>query len=96
MLSRLSLFAFLLPCATDMQAVYPASETGGQLVESSIGGRPIDPRVDCKIVGGKRAFANTMMGRARDIGVGKSGLLGQHIRIQDRVKGAVDSRIQRC
>ena len=95
MLSRLILFAFLLPCATDMQAVYPASETGGQLVESSIGGRPSAPRVDYKMTIQKGAFAHTTMRSASYTGVGKSDLLGQHIRILDRVNGAADGRTQR-
>ena len=66
------------------------------LVESRIGGKAIDPRVDYTIA---VEFANGVrLGddvSIRDTGVAIRDLLGRHLRTSSTVKGVVDGRIQR-
>ncbi len=78
-----------------ISVVYGANEGERGLIESMIGDKPIDPRVDYTIAienGASRELAGS---RVRDTGVGIRDLLGQHLRTSRSVKGVVDGRIQR-
>ena len=76
-------------------AVYSQEEDG--LVEASIAGKPIDPRVDYTIAVEMGALAGDLPEgtRARDTNARVRDLLGKHVRTSGSVKGVVDGRIQR-
>jgi 2',3'-cyclic-nucleotide 2'-phosphodiesterase (5'-nucleotidase family) len=78
-----------------VSVVYGTAPDG--LVESSLAGKPIDPRVDYTIAietGG--TLDPVFSGKSvRDTGLLIRDLLGSHIRTTETVKGVVDGRIQR-
>ncbi len=78
-----------------ISAVYSQNDAG--LVESSIGGKPIDPRVDYTIAVEMGALSGDLLAgiRAKDTGALVRDLLGKHIRTTGSIKGVVDGRIQR-
>ena len=75
--------------------VYSQDDAG--LVEASIGGKPIDPRVDYTIAVEMGALSGELSPgtRARDTGALVRDLLGKHVRTSGSIKGVVDGRIQR-
>jgi 2',3'-cyclic-nucleotide 2'-phosphodiesterase (5'-nucleotidase family) len=78
-----------------IDAVYSQDEGG--LVESSIGGVPIDPRVDYTVAIEIGASSDMALSdaRVRDTGLRVRDLIGKHVRTSGSVKGVVDGRIQK-
>jgi 2',3'-cyclic-nucleotide 2'-phosphodiesterase (5'-nucleotidase family) len=78
-----------------ISVVYSQDDAG--LVEASIGGKPIDPRVDYTIALEMGALSGDLPSgiRARDTGEFVRDLLGKHVRTSESFKGVVDGRIQR-
>jgi len=80
-----------------VDVVYGGNGGEGGVVESMIGGKPIDLRVDYTIAieyGASSALELSGV-RVRDTGVRIRDLFGRHIRTSESVKGVVDGRIQR-
>ncbi len=80
-----------------IDVVYATGETGGGLVESTIGGKPIDPRVDYTIAIERGASDDPILSalQVRDTGQRVRDLICKDIRMSEAVKGVVDGRIQR-
>ncbi len=78
-----------------VDVVYGANGGEGGVVESMIGGKLIDLRVDCKIAIENGAFSALELSgvRVRDTGVRIRDLFGRHIRTSKSVKGVVDGWI---
>jgi 2',3'-cyclic-nucleotide 2'-phosphodiesterase (5'-nucleotidase family) len=77
-----------------VDVVYGVDGGEGGVVESMIGGKPIDLRVDYTIAIENGALELSGV-RVRDTGVRIRDLFGRHIRTSESVKGVVDGRIQR-
>lgn len=80
-----------------INVVYGTSEDGPGPVAATIGGKPIDPRVDYTIAVEHGASRRGPLGaaRVRDTGMKVRDLLGRHLRTAGPVKGVVDGRVQR-